>query len=292
MVSSALPDLRYSQNFLRSRRLVDCLLDRSSIEPGDVVLEIGAGRGLITERLARRCREVIAVEKDPRFAQMLSRGFAGSPHVRICPADFLEFSLPGGPHKVFANIPFAITTPIVERLTTSPTPPLDAYLVVQREAAARFMGEPQGTLRAALLEPWFEPSITHRFRRTDFDPVPRVDIVMLRLRKRGPPLVEPNDARLYRDFVVSCFTTWRPCLRDTLEFLFGRRCGRSIADHSHMAADATPTRVGFEQWLALFDAFKGLAPRAVRHRVAHAERRLQTQQLSLQKIYRTRPSAR
>src|SRR5215510_1463281 len=78
---------------------------------------------------------------------------------------------------------------IVSRLTAASNPPRDAYLVVQREAAERFVGKPRPTLVAALLMPWFEASIVHRFRATDFAPAPRVDVVMLRLHKRGPPFV-------------------------------------------------------------------------------------------------------
>src|SRR5688500_18077990 len=71
-----------------------------------------------------------------------------------------------------AAAPFFITTEVVTRLVDAPHPPLDCYLGMQDEAAERFMGEPHGTLWAALLNPWFEPTIVHRFRRADFDPRP------------------------------------------------------------------------------------------------------------------------
>ena len=194
--------IAYAQNFLRSRQLVDRLLDRSSIVPDDLVYEIGPGRGRITERLARRCRQVVAIEKDPRLAVLLRHRLAGTPNVVVREADFLRYDLPRGPYKVFASIPFNVTTEIVTKLTAASRPPDDAYLIVQREAAARIAGSPRELLYGLLLKPWFEPSVVHRFRRTDFAPVPRVEAVLLRLRKRGPPLVGPRESQLYRDFVT------------------------------------------------------------------------------------------
>ena len=141
MASNRRRSVRYAQNVLTNRSLIDRLLDRSGIDAGDTVLEIGAGGGAITERLARRCRRVVAIERDPRLADRLRRRFAGCPSVAIHEGDFLCLPLPDTRYKVFANIPFNITTAIVTRLTAAPRPPEEAHLVVQREAADRFLGQ-------------------------------------------------------------------------------------------------------------------------------------------------------
>src|SRR6266540_2545984 len=203
-------DIRHSQNFLKDRRLVERLLGASSIRTEELVIDIGAGRGLITERLEALGAKVLAIERDPRLAASLRDRFGRSAGVTVCEADFLHLGLPVGPYKVFANIPFNLTAEIVAKLTTAANPPGDSYLAMQREAAERFSGEPRGTLQAMLLAPWFDASTVHNFRRTDFDPMPLVDVVMLRLRKRGPPLVCPSNAQLYRDFLTYCFTCWQP----------------------------------------------------------------------------------
>jgi 23S rRNA (adenine-N6)-dimethyltransferase len=287
MASNQRRSVRYARNVLANRGLIDRLLDRSGIGAGDTVLEIGAGGGAITARLAGRCGRVVAIERDARLADRLRRRFAGCPMVAIHEGDFLCLPLPGTRYKVFANIPFNITTAIVTRLTTAPRPPEEAHLIVQREAAARFLGRPRESLYAVLLKPWFEPGVTHRFRRADFLPAPRVDVVMLRLRKRGPPLIEPADAGLYRDFAVHAFTAWQPSLRRALADLFSPRQLHGAA-RLGIDLDATPTAVPFEQWLALFAYFKRVAdPRAMR-RVRGAEARLRQQQAVLRKVHRTR----
>src|SRR5437016_491628 len=136
----------HSQNFFRSPDLVDSLLDRSSVQRDDLVLDLGAGTGLISERLARRGCRVLAVENDPALAAYLAERFASFESVRVVHADTLDVPLPRQPYKVFSNIPFDATAAIVSRLTGVAWSPDDAYLVMQREAAERFVGQPRATL--------------------------------------------------------------------------------------------------------------------------------------------------
>ena len=173
-MSSALRQpISYTQNFLKDPRLVAALLDQSSIARTDVVYEIGPGKGIITEQLARRCQRLIAIEKDPRLAARLRQQFIDRPHVTIHTADFLTHPLPQQPYKVFANIPFNITAAIVTKLTTSANPPEDAYLAMQAEAADVLLGQPRKSLRSILLKPWFAPETIHHFYRSDFVPEPQ-----------------------------------------------------------------------------------------------------------------------
>ena len=282
----------YSHNFLRSRRLVDRLLAGSSIGADDLVVEIGPGRGVITERLAARCRQVLAVEKDPELAEQLRVRFASAANVAVFAADFLCCPLPVTRYKVFASIPFNVTTAIVAKLTSGVSPPADAYMVVQQEAAARFLGEPRETLAAVLLKPWFEPTVVHRFRRTDFAPVPRVDVVLLRLRQREPPRVDPHEAPLFRDFVVYAFTGWQPTLRDALARVLPHRALAQVERHAKIDLGRPPTSIPFDAWLDLFAGFRGLGDERAQRAVRGAEERLRQQQDRLEKSHRTRASRR
>lgn len=279
--------LRYSQNFLRNAVLVERLIAGSGIAPEDLVLEIGPGRGIITAALAPRCRRLIAVERDPVLASHLRQYFAGDRRVAVHEADFLRFPLPRVPYKVFANIPFSATAAIVGRLTAPEGAPDDMHLVVQREAAQRFVGSPSGTLAGLLLMPRFEPAIAHRFARTDFDPAPRVEVVLLRLRKRGPPLLTPGDERRYRDLAVHAFTAWRPTLYDALEPLCGRRCCRALWETLGLPRAARPSAVPFDRWLALFRGLTESASPGLWQTVAGAEMRLRRQQAGVEKRHRT-----
>ena len=288
MAASSRQSVCYSQNFLKDPELVASLLDRSSLEREDVVYEIGPGKGLITKQLALRYRRVIAIEKDPCLSAWLQREFAGWPNVTIHQGDFLQYRLPCHLYKVFANIPFNITTAIVGKLTAAQYPPEDMYLCVQREAAEMFLGEPYESLRTLLLKPWFEMSIVHRFERQDFIPAPRVDVVMLRLRKRGPPLVQHTDKQYFRDFVVYSFINWRSTQGALLSTLFTRHQRKYIHHALGIDLHGRQTSLSFEQWLSLFTYFKIVANEQARRLIVGSEKRLVQQQSGLQKTHRTR----
>ncbi len=287
---SSLPRERsfYAQNFLKDPRLVTHLLDYASIAPDDVVYEIGPGKGIITAQLAQRCQRVVAIEKDPRLAALLRQRFARQPQVSIHAADFLDYPLPRQPYKVFANIPFNITSAIVTKLTAAANPPEDAYLAMQQEAADALLGQPRESLRSVLLKPWFEPETVYRFERRDFAPEPQVEVVMLRLRKRGPPLVSQKERQCFRDFVIYAFTTRQPSLAATLKTLLSSPQFKHISRAVGFPADATPTSLSFAQWLRLFACFQQQANALAMRAIAGSEQRLLQQQQQLEKIHRTR----
>lgn len=230
-----------SQHFLRSQALAASLIAESNVRSGDTLIEIGAGFGTLTRELARRCSRLVAVEVDGRLLRRLRAEFGADPGVSLVHCDFLRFPLPAEAYKVFGNIPFGITADIVRRLVESPNPPDDIYCIVQREAAERFAGEPYAheTLRSLMLKPWWHVEILRRLSRSDFDPPPSVDCVMLWLALRERPLVEPGEAARYRDFVAACFgrsgDTIRRCLR-------GVFTGRQVSSWPG-TCDSTPRRL-------------------------------------------------
>ena len=279
----------YSQNFLRSPRLVDRLLDRSGIGADDLVIEVGPGRGVITERLSARCRQVLAVEQDPVLVEELRARLAHADNVALFAGNFLSFPLPLTAYKVFANIPFNITAAIVGKLTSGTSPPVDAYLAMQREAADRFLGTPRETLIAVLLKPWFEPTVVHRFRPTDFAPRPGVEVVLLRLRQRSVPLVVPGDAAFFGDFTAYVFSAWQPTVRAALLLLLPKPDVADIERSTGSSLDRPPSALPFPSWLRLVAAFRASAgPRIVA--VQGARDRLQRQQAGLRKVHRMRGS--
>jgi 23S rRNA (adenine-N6)-dimethyltransferase len=281
------PCLRYSQNFIRDPKLVEYLLDRSSIQGADLVYEIGPGTGVITERLAGRCRRVVAIEKDRELVAYLRRRFRTRPNIAIHAADFLRFPLSPAPFKVFASIPFAATADIVTRLTAYRAPPLDSYLIVQREAAERFLGSPRGTLYAALLYPWFAARVIHRFQPRDFRPMPGVESVLLQLEKRPQALVSETDRQFFRDFLTCTFTTPRPTIHRALRACLGRPLADHLARMARLDPAATPSMAPGTLWLLLFEHLKDAGGVSARQRVAGAEQRLRRQQLELRKRHRT-----
>ena len=243
-----------SQHFLRSKALAASLIAQAPLSRKDLVVEIGPGRGILTRELARRCREVVAVEFDGALSEALRTRFLSDTRVTIVRSDFLRFRLPDVPYKVLGNIPFNRTAAIVKRLVQADSRPEDAYLVVQREAAERFAGAPHSreTLSSLLLKPWWQIEIARRFRRTDFDPPPGVDAVALWLARRTRPLVDRFQAVDYRRFIQSCFGRDGRSIRRCLRPVFTRTQVHRLSRDLRFDPSGPPRGLTFDQWLALF----------------------------------------
>ena len=107
----------YTQNFIVSKDLISELVKKSSITKDYLVYEIGAGEGAITNELLKKAKKVVAFEIDTNLFNKLSQRFKNEKSLKLRLGDFLSFSLPKQPYKVFSNIPFNITSSIVKKLT-------------------------------------------------------------------------------------------------------------------------------------------------------------------------------
>jgi len=174
----------------------------------------------------------------------------------------------------------------MRKLTTADVPPRAAYLALQSEAVERYLGRPRQTLAALLLAPWFSVRIVHRFALSDFSP-PNVDVVMIRMQKRGPPLIAARGAQAYRDFVVALFVSRKPSIGATSSQLFGGRVSRRLLHAAQIDPASSPSALALPAWLRLFGHFARL-PAQIRNSVAGTEKRLRRRQQGLQKIHRTR----
>lgn len=273
--SAAAPAPR-GQHFLRREALCSSLVARSCIGADDTVLEIGPGHGALTRPLARRAARVLAVEVDGGLCAELRERFAREPRVELVHADFFAFPLPSGPFKVFANVPFAHTAAIVERLTGAEAAPSDVYLVLEHAAARRFAGTPFGpeTLRSLLLKPRWHAELVCELAPAEFAPPARGVCALLWLSRRPRPLVERGAAGLYADFVAAGFGRRGERIDACLHGLLTReqlhRCARSL----HFERSAPPSALSFDQWLGLFRCFSAHAPGSARIAVRGARERL------------------
>lgn len=281
----------YSQNFLKDKRLVSKLLAKSSINKNDTVYEIGSGPGIITGELIKVCKGVVAFEIDANLCNELKNSFSNVLGLKICSGDFLSHTLPRSAYKVFSNIPFNITADIIKKLTQAPNPPKDSYLIVQKEAAAKYAGKPYGkeeTQISVLIKPWFELTIVYQFKRSDFYPKPKVSPVLLRIRKRGTSLIDVGDRQVYKDFITYAFNQWKSSLQEGLQKVFTKPQFSKLAKELDFPLTATPTQLDFERWLGLFNFFLTNIDNRKQKIVKSFAKHLFEQQSTLQKIHRTR----
>ena len=249
-----------AQNFLRSSKLVRSLLDTSSIGSRDIVYEIGPGRGIITAELAPIAHKVIAIEKDRTLARQLCQRFQDVDNVQIIANDFLMYHICDREYKIFANIPYNITASIVRKIFYAAPVPSEAYLIMQKEAAEKFSGRPHETQFSVLAKPLFDIQIIRELRRTDFEPVPKADSVLLHIKKRPSALVRKEDAFLYHSFVCYGFGTWKNSLKLIFKPVFTYQQWKHLSKNLHFPLNATPSDLTFEQWLGLFECFRQRVP--------------------------------
>lgn len=197
-----------SQNFLKNPRFVKELIGHTSIKAADTVYDIGAGSGVVTSALAQKCHKVVAVEVDPRVVPILQTNMQPYPNVSVVPADVLTMTLPSVPYKVFANIPFSLSTPIVRKLTEDPHPPVAAYLIVQKEFANKLLPEFGGftSQLGVTVGVNFAVRIRRQLKPTDFQPAPRIAPVLMEITKRPAPLIPVTQQPKFNQLVTRCFT--------------------------------------------------------------------------------------
>ena len=183
---------RLGQNFLVDRNILDVIERAASLAPEDVVLEIGGGAGVLSERLAARVLHLHVVELDRRLEQPLTGALAPFANVSVIFGDALEVELAAldpAPTKVVANLPYSVAASVVLR-TIFELPTVDAWVVmVQREVGERLAAAP-GTasygVPSVLAQLACEVRVLRPIARTVFRPVPNVDSVLVGLRRVGP----------------------------------------------------------------------------------------------------------
>ena len=181
-----------SQHFLKSPKLALFLIGHSNIKKRDTVIDIGAGSGVITAALAKRCRQVIAVEPDAETAELLRKNVAKLENVKIIQQDFLEMVLPEGEYKVFANPPFHLSSAILHKLDESTNPPEAIYLILQKQFALKLLNNDRHytSQLGKQLFVNYEPRIRLPMRPNYFTPPPAVPTVLLELKRRHNGIIE------------------------------------------------------------------------------------------------------
>ena len=174
-----------SQHFLRSPKLALKLIGHSNIKKRDLVIDIGAGSGVITSALAKRAREVWAVEPDPVAARKLRANLAGVENVRIFTEDFLTMELPKEPYKVFSNPPFHISSKIIHKLIEAENPPESFYLILQKALALKLiMTDRHYTSQLGHeINRSYTTKIRYPLKPSDFTPPPNVSTVLYEAKK-------------------------------------------------------------------------------------------------------------
>ncbi|MBR0228583.1 MAG: ribosomal RNA small subunit methyltransferase A [Clostridia bacterium] len=212
------------QNFITDDALFAQLVDLAGVGEADAVLEIGAGAGGMTKELSRRCRKVVAIEVDGTLLPILRVALEKCKNVELVHGDVLRLNLPEltaplGDFHIVANIPYYLTTDLMNLLLSSAMPIKSINLMVQKEAAQRMVarpGEEGYGLLAVKAQYFYDPVIALDVPACLFTPPPKVDSAFVVMPRREKPPVDVRDEALFFKVAASAFAMRRKTMENNL----------------------------------------------------------------------------
>jgi len=250
------------QHWLKDRDILAGIANDAELNQGDFVLEIGPGLGTLTSEIFRRASRVLAVEFDAELARKLPGQFPGK-QLEVVNEDILQFDLSKLPvgYKVVANVPYYITSKIIEKLMTAENKPSTVVILVQKEVAERVAAGPgEMSILAVSAQVYAKARLGIEAPKEYFTPPPKVDSQVVVLETRDEPLVKPADERLFFRVVKAGFSAKRKKLRSSISA--GLALNKQTTDELLQAANVNPDDraedLSIDDWLRVMNHYKGM----------------------------------
>jgi 16S rRNA (adenine1518-N6/adenine1519-N6)-dimethyltransferase len=264
------PKKRLGQHFLVDEAALERILSAAEVGPGEVVIEVGPGLGILTEALAKRGAKVIAVEIDRKLVALLRKRLAAFSEIRIVHSDILEVA-PGQllrdnltaeestrGYKVIANLPYYITSPALSHFLEAQRRPSRMVIMVQKEVGETIAAAP-GKMRLLSVKAQFysKTAIVSYVPASSFYPLPKVDSVILRLDLYSRPPIEVSDVAGFFDTVMQGFRSPRKQLRNSLAHSLEMPPGQaaSLLEKAGIEARRRAETLSLEEWSELVKVF-------------------------------------
>jgi 16S rRNA (adenine1518-N6/adenine1519-N6)-dimethyltransferase len=218
---------RFGQHFLVDQNALADIAAAVAPLPGETIIEIGPGRGALTEHLAQFDNPLIAVEIDRALAAQLREKYQNTPRVRVIEQDILKTdvsTIASANFVIAGNVPYYITTPIIFHVLKAPLP-RHAVFLVQREVAERINAVPGSSEYGALsvnVQAIATAEIIRHVGPGAFRPPPKVDSSVIKITPRTNPLIDPSEADRFRSFVQGLFGQRRKQLANSLRSQAGK----------------------------------------------------------------------
>jgi 16S rRNA (adenine1518-N6/adenine1519-N6)-dimethyltransferase len=250
---------KYGQHFLSDPRILDGIVDALAPSRTDTVIEIGPGRGSLTDILIERSGRVIGVELDRALAEKLRERYRDRTNVEIVQGDVLEtdlHTLGASDFLLIGNVPYYITTPIVFKALEPPIPRRSVFLV-QREVAERMAAAEDTDAYGALSVNVSVVATTQQVMSVPpsaFKPPPKVDSAVIRLVPLAEPLLSAEELPPFRSFVQAAFGLRRKQMQRVLRTIRGMSPGEAAAvlDETGVDPSARPEVLSPRDFVRLF----------------------------------------
>ncbi|MCK4635452.1 MAG: ribosomal RNA small subunit methyltransferase A [Candidatus Moranbacteria bacterium] len=191
------------QNFLNDNEIINNIAANANLTENDIVIEIGPGEGILTQKLAEKSKKVIAIEIDDRLIPILNDKFENTKNIEIIHDGilninmidfFAKYKLDNKNYKVIANIPYYITAPIIRLFLELKNPPTEIILMVQKEVAERLTASP-GKMSILGISAQYYADVNYLFtvNREKFNPAPKVDSAVVKLEIKNKKTEEDKE---------------------------------------------------------------------------------------------------
>ena len=246
-----------SQNFLTSTKLVEELVNKANFNNNLPILEIGAGKGIITDELLKKS-DVTALELDKKLYDNLLIKYKDK-NIKLLNTNILEYDFDKD-YNVFSNIPFNITSDILTKLLKD-NHIHDVYLIMQYEAYLRFAENKELylTYKYLLFKPFYDMNIVHKFNNTDFNPTPKARIILASFIRKNKPDIDFSNIDLYLDFISYLFNKKSKLLFEKIDKLFSDKQKEIIKKTLKVEDDYLFTSLKYENIIYLFNTFNKYA---------------------------------
>ncbi len=211
---------KYSQNFLINNEVITKIIKTAEINTEDFIVEVGPGLGILTEKLIKKAGRVRSIELDKTLYPYLEKTFGGYKSFQLEKGSALKAKLPLSNYKLVANIPYHITSPLLNHFLN---PTLDEekratliVLLVQKEVAEKICALPgEHSILSLNVQIFGKPEMISKVSRYDFYPAPKVDSAILKIETYNEPLIK--DLKLFKQLTSVCFHQKRKTLLNTLQ---------------------------------------------------------------------------
>lgn len=251
------------QHWLFDDPSLQAIIDAAGLKATDTVLEIGPGRGPLTELLSQKVERVIAVEKDEDLVPTLKVQFILQENVDIVQADIMSFDLRELPkdYVVVANIPYYLTSAIVRLLMESTNPPRQLVLLIQKEVAERITASPgKMSILAVSVQLYAKAEYIATVTKDKFQPPPKVDSAILRLTRLSQPQLDVEPQR-FMQLIKAGFGEKRKTIRNSLAGGLRMNAGEvgELLAKAGISESARAQELTFAQWKMIYDIFTDLS---------------------------------
>ncbi len=247
------------QNFLIDQNITRKIIEKADLKKTDIVVEIGAGIGVLTRELASKVKKVFAVEIDERLVEVLQNEIAAIKNIQIIKADArtlsnTTFIKKDGSYRVIANIPYNITSLLIRKFLEEDPCPSDMILMIQKEVGKRICAKlGEMSILSAMVQYYAVPKILFPVSKTCFFPAPKVDSVCISLTLKKERIPTSRQARAFTRLVKAGFRAKRKLLARNLSNGLKipiEDITKAFAG-SHIAPNARAQELSVDDWISL-----------------------------------------